>query len=236
MGAFATSEPACPATCPPTPCPPKRSRTVTAGFCAAGNGGSPTPSSPVWWWCSHALGSADDLHRATNAPGVAIGSPTACWGIVGRSPPMFISTTSAAPGFGARTGRGGLRIALQILIYGRIGIGAARVGMAQAAFDRTVYHLKSRHAFGASLASRQHWQFVMADYAADLECAPCISKRHCGSTSASGSPNPRRRWRNCGARIWPRGSSGMPCRPSVDSALCGRSAPTAQGPGGGHPP
>ncbi|AWK73974.1 hypothetical protein CBI38_22845 [Rhodococcus oxybenzonivorans] len=142
---------------------------------------------------------------------------------------MFISTTSAAPGFGARTGRGGLRIALQILIYGRIGIGAARVGMAQAAFDRTVYHLKSRHAFGASLASKQHWQFVMADYAADLECAPCISKRHCGSTSASGSPNPRRRWRNCGARIWPRGSPGMPCRPSVDSALCGRSAPTAQG-------
>lgn len=61
---------------------------------------------------------------------------------------------------------GGLRLALQTLTSGRIGIGAAGVGMAQAAFDRTVGHLKSRHAFGGSLASKQHGQFLMADYAA----------------------------------------------------------------------
>jgi len=66
---------------------------------------------------------------------------------------------------------GGLKIALQTLTFGRVGIGAAGVGMAQAAFDRTVAHLKSRHAFGGPLASKQHWQFLMADYAAELECA-----------------------------------------------------------------
>lgn len=66
---------------------------------------------------------------------------------------------------------GGLRLALQTLTYGRIGIGAAGVGMAQAAFDRTVDHLKSRSAFGGTLASKQHWQFLMADYATDLEVA-----------------------------------------------------------------
>lgn len=66
---------------------------------------------------------------------------------------------------------GGLRIAQQTLTYGRIGIGAAGVGMAQAAFDRTVDHLTSRSAFGGTLASKQHWQFLMADYATDLEVA-----------------------------------------------------------------
>lgn len=66
---------------------------------------------------------------------------------------------------------GGLKIALQTLTYGRIGIAAAGVGMAQAAFDHTVAQLTSRHAFGSSLASKQHWQFRMAEYATRIETA-----------------------------------------------------------------
>lgn len=65
----------------------------------------------------------------------------------------------------------GLRLALRVLTYGRIGIGAAGLGMAQAAFDLMADHLSRRHAFGQPLGGFQHWQFKLADYAADLEAA-----------------------------------------------------------------
>lgn len=65
----------------------------------------------------------------------------------------------------------GLNLALRVLTYGRIGIGAAGVGMAQAAFDTMAQHLKARHAFGKPLGANQHWQFKLADYATDLETA-----------------------------------------------------------------
>ena len=65
----------------------------------------------------------------------------------------------------------GLTVALQTLTYGRIGIAAAGVGMAQAAFDRTAAHLASRSAFGSVLGAKQHWQFLMARRATQLESA-----------------------------------------------------------------
>ncbi|AKE89208.1 acyl-CoA dehydrogenase family protein [Rhodococcus aetherivorans] len=108
----------------------------------------------------------------TSAPGVTVGTPDRKLGNRGQiTADVILDRVRLGPE--AVLGRvgGGLRVALRTLTYGRIGIGAAGVGMAQAAFDRTVAHLKSRHAFGGSLASKQHWQFVMADYAADLEAA-----------------------------------------------------------------
>ncbi|MGW5110622.1 acyl-CoA dehydrogenase family protein [Nocardia sp. NPDC004123] len=66
---------------------------------------------------------------------------------------------------------GGLKIALSTLTYGRIGIAAAGVGMAQAAFDHMTDRLATRDAFGRKLGAMQHWQFKMADYALALETA-----------------------------------------------------------------
>lgn len=66
---------------------------------------------------------------------------------------------------------GGLKIALQTLTYGRIGIAAAGVGMAQRAFDVTVQQLRERVAFGGPLGGKQHWQFLIADRATELEAA-----------------------------------------------------------------
>jgi alkylation response protein AidB-like acyl-CoA dehydrogenase len=65
----------------------------------------------------------------------------------------------------------GLNYALRVLTYGRIGIGAAGVGMAQRAFDLMVDQLQGRNAFGRPLGAFQHWQFQIAEYAADLEAA-----------------------------------------------------------------
>ncbi len=65
----------------------------------------------------------------------------------------------------------GLQIALRTLTYGRIGIGAAGVGMAQAAFDMMAAHLAERRAFGRRIGEFQHWQFTLAEYATELEVA-----------------------------------------------------------------
>ncbi|NUP21167.1 MAG: acyl-CoA dehydrogenase [Streptomyces sp.] len=65
----------------------------------------------------------------------------------------------------------GLRQALSTLTYGRIGIAAAGVGLAQVAFDYTVAHLSERKAFGKPVAANQHWQFLLAERATEIETA-----------------------------------------------------------------
>lgn len=65
----------------------------------------------------------------------------------------------------------GLRIALATLTYGRIGIAASGVAMAQSAFDHAAAHLTTRRAFGKRIAEFQHWQFKMAERATEIENA-----------------------------------------------------------------
>jgi len=65
----------------------------------------------------------------------------------------------------------GLKIALSMLTYGRIAIAAAGVGMAQAAFDHMTDRLCTHEAFGEKLGRFQHWQFLMAERAIELEAA-----------------------------------------------------------------
>jgi len=64
---------------------------------------------------------------------------------------------------------GGLRIALESLTYGRVGIGASGVGMAQSAFDESVAHMKRREVFGKRIAQFQYWQFRLAERAIQIE-------------------------------------------------------------------
>ncbi|MGW5287222.1 acyl-CoA dehydrogenase family protein [Rhodococcus pyridinivorans] len=105
-------------------------------------------------------------------PGLTVGTPDRKLGNRGQiTADVILDSVRLGPDSVLGRIGGGLRVALQTLTYGRIGIGAAGVGMAQAAFDRTVAHLRARSAFGGTLASKQHWQFLMADYAADLEAA-----------------------------------------------------------------
>jgi alkylation response protein AidB-like acyl-CoA dehydrogenase len=108
----------------------------------------------------------------TSTPGVTIGTPDRKLGNRGQiTADVVLDNVQLGPESLLGIEGGGLKIALQTLTYGRIGIAAAGVGMAQAAFDRTVAHLRSRHAFGGPLASKQHWQFLMADRATEIEVA-----------------------------------------------------------------
>ncbi len=65
----------------------------------------------------------------------------------------------------------GLHIALGTLTYGRIGIGATGVGMAQSAFDECVSYMKEREAFGKKIAQFQYWQYRLAERAIQIENA-----------------------------------------------------------------
>lgn len=65
----------------------------------------------------------------------------------------------------------GLRIALATLTYGRVGIAATGVGMAQSVFDESVAHLRKREAFGRKIGQYQYWQFKMAERATEIENA-----------------------------------------------------------------
>jgi alkylation response protein AidB-like acyl-CoA dehydrogenase len=65
----------------------------------------------------------------------------------------------------------GLHIALGTLTYGRVGIGASGVGMAQCAFDQSVDYMKKREAFGKKLYKFQYWQFRLAERAIQIDNA-----------------------------------------------------------------
>lgn len=54
---------------------------------------------------------------------------------------------------------------------GRIGIGAMAVGIAQAAYEKTLHYAKERHQFGHQLSHFQAIQFKLADMAMKIELA-----------------------------------------------------------------
>jgi len=65
----------------------------------------------------------------------------------------------------------GLHVALGTLTYGRIGVGASGVGMAQSAFDESIAYMNKREAFGKKVAQFQYWQLRMAERAIEIENA-----------------------------------------------------------------
>ncbi|WP_114559472.1 acyl-CoA dehydrogenase family protein [Desertihabitans aurantiacus] len=65
----------------------------------------------------------------------------------------------------------GIRIALESLDSGRLGIAACATGLAQAALDACVAHAEQREQFGRPVASFQGMQFLLADMAAAVDTA-----------------------------------------------------------------
>ena len=65
----------------------------------------------------------------------------------------------------------GFRIALSTLDGGRIGIGSQAVGIATAAFERSVAYAKERRAFGVPIGDHQMIQWTLADMATAIDAA-----------------------------------------------------------------
>lgn len=65
----------------------------------------------------------------------------------------------------------GFRIAMRVLDAGRVGIAAQALGIAQAAYERSVEYARERHAFGSPIGSFQSIQNKLADMRTRIEAA-----------------------------------------------------------------
>jgi alkylation response protein AidB-like acyl-CoA dehydrogenase len=65
----------------------------------------------------------------------------------------------------------GLKIALEALDGGRVGIAAQAVGIAQGAFEAAVTYAKQRRAFGKTIGEFEAIQFMLADMQTEIEAA-----------------------------------------------------------------
>lgn len=109
-----------------------------------------------------------DLH----APGCRVGDPDIKIGNKGQLTSDIYLENVEVPTENLVGEEGkGLKVALGTLTYGRVGIGASGVGMAQSVFDECVAYMKKRTAFSKKLAQFQHWQFQMAERAIEIENA-----------------------------------------------------------------
>jgi butyryl-CoA dehydrogenase len=68
----------------------------------------------------------------------------------------------------------GLKIALEGLDGGRVGIAAQAVGLAQGAFEAAVKYAKQRAAFGKKIAEFQAIQWMLADMQMEIEAARAL--------------------------------------------------------------
>ena len=113
-----------------------------------------------------------------SSPGVRVGAPDLKMGHRGQITADIVFTDVTVPReYLLGTWGGGLGVALSALVRGRIGIGAAGVGVAQAALDLAVQRLRTRQVFGGPLGAMQHWQFTMAQRATEIECARTLYQK-----------------------------------------------------------
>src|SRR3979411_244390 len=69
----------------------------------------------------------------------------------------------------------GLKIALELLDGGRVGIAAQAVGIAQGALEASVAYAKQRRAFGQEIAKCQSIQGMLADMQTEIEAARALT-------------------------------------------------------------
>lgn len=141
-------------------------------------------NSVVAGWVSILVRAGRDGDRAhmllidLSSPGVRIGTPDLKMGHRGQVTADIVLEDVHVPrqNLLGEPGRG-MAVALGALVRGRIGIGAAGVGVAQAALDLAVHRLQTREVFGRPLGAMQHWQFQMAQRATELECARSLYQK-----------------------------------------------------------
>jgi alkylation response protein AidB-like acyl-CoA dehydrogenase len=87
-----------------------------------------------------------------------------------------ITFTDCAVPEGNRLGEEGqgLKIALELLSGGRVGIAAQAVGIAQGALEASVAYAKERRAFGKAIGDFQAIQWMLADMQTEIEAARAL--------------------------------------------------------------
>src|SRR5260221_13828322 len=68
----------------------------------------------------------------------------------------------------------GVKIALELLDGGRVGIAAQAVGIAQGALEASAKYANKRRAFGKAIADFQAIQWMLADMQTEIEAASAL--------------------------------------------------------------
>jgi butyryl-CoA dehydrogenase len=71
----------------------------------------------------------------------------------------------------------GFKVAMATLDGGRIGIACQAIGIARAAFEKSVAYAKERHSFGVPIAQHQAIQFMLSDMAVQIDAARLLAWR-----------------------------------------------------------
>ena len=105
-----------------------------------------------------------------STPGLSAGAPERKMGLTGSTTAQMTFADAPVPAERLIGDEGaGLRIALDSLASGRLGIAACSVGLAQAALDEAVAYAKTRTQFGKPIIEHQGLEFLLADMAAAVE-------------------------------------------------------------------
>ena len=105
-------------------------------------------------------------------PGVSFGKPEDKMGIIGCPTSDIVLEDVRVPD-SCRLGEinKGFTNAMKTLDYGRLGVAAQSVGVAQACLDEAIKYAKERKQFGQPIAKFQAISFMIADMATELEAA-----------------------------------------------------------------
>jgi alkylation response protein AidB-like acyl-CoA dehydrogenase len=71
----------------------------------------------------------------------------------------------------------GFKVAMTALDSGRITVASTSLGLSQAAFDAALKYATERKAFGQAIGDFQGVQFMLADMAAGIEAARCVTRK-----------------------------------------------------------
>jgi alkylation response protein AidB-like acyl-CoA dehydrogenase len=108
----------------------------------------------------------------TDAAGLLIGPPEKKMGLKGSpTHPVTYEDVKVPENFLLGEAGEGLHQTFTVLDWGRVGIGALSVGLAQAAFEEAVRYAQERHTFGVPLVSHQAIQWMLADAATQIQTA-----------------------------------------------------------------
>ncbi len=105
-------------------------------------------------------------------PGLAVGALEHKMGLTGSPTAQLLFDAARVPARRRLGAEGqGLKMALEALDSGRLGIAACAVGLAQAALDESVAYAAQRTQFGRPVIEFQGVEFLLADMAAGVESA-----------------------------------------------------------------
>ena len=105
-------------------------------------------------------------------PGLAVGALEHKMGLTGSPTAQLLFDGARVPARRRLGAEGqGLKMALEALDSGRLGIAACAVGLAQAALDEAVTYAAQRTQFGRPIIEFQGLEFLLADMAAGVESA-----------------------------------------------------------------